>query len=411
MKNEKSSFGKRIAAIVASILLLFAKSSEATIASPAETLKLPAVTNEMTFKDSQNFYRIGRYYGDFKAIAEETIPLENILSTSVGEETCDTMVPQGLAILDDMILVTAYDGIDGYKNELRLHSYKKEYTDKLESEEGHKPHNSVIYVLDRKTKEIIVTLELPDINHVGGITVDDNYAYIAKSLEKNISVISLDKLRRIVENVKLQERKTAKIFYDKTLECNCDASFVSMREDENGKKQMVIGTWNPLPNSSVIRIFDFNESGELELNQRIRVNSSANGAKFVRRDGEEYLLVSCSLGRALDSKLIVYKTSKDEEGKLKIDEKSRFTLPPMLEEIEETTDEEGKRKLVIGTEIFSNRYEIGRQKVFPTGLIVADLDLVLDRDGKKTKDQEKPIVGDALEIDPVRKEYEDEEVR
>ena len=160
-----------------------------------------------------------------------------MLSTPVGGEVCDTMVPQGLEIVDGMILVTAYDGIEGYKGELTLHSYRKEYREKLEKEANHMPHNSVIVVYDQKTKERLTTIELPDMNHVGGITSDGENVYIAKSIDEIISVISLDKIKRAVQLSKEEGIKTAKIYYDRNLDCKSDASFVTMRESEDGTNQ------------------------------------------------------------------------------------------------------------------------------------------------------------------------------
>ena len=404
--KEKSSLRKRITAILASVLLMFSKSSaDLSLGSAPENR--PAISSELLLKESQNFKEVFNNYRDFKSIGQDIIPLEEILDTVVGEEHCDTMTPQGLASFENYLLVTAYDGIEGYKKELKLNSYRGDYREALKQEEGHNVHNSVIYVIDKNNKDVVTTIELPDINHVGGIAVDEKNAYIAKSSDEKISVISLDKIKDAITLSKDAGIKTVKIDYDKELDCKCDASFISIRKRDNGKNQLVVGTWRPLPSSSSIRIFDMQEDDTLTLNQQFKTNSSANGAMFVKRGEDEFFLVSCSIGKVLDSKLFVYDVQEDNGGKLDLNLRSRFLLPPMLEEIDEYIAEDGSRKLAIGSEIFSKRYEINRQPVYPNGIMIVDLDKVLDR---KIKDVNKEFEAPMGDIDPedVIKKEDDE---
>ena len=325
-----------------------------------------------------NFRQVANSYSDFNYVGNQIISLEDIFSTPVGEEICDTMVPQGLEIVDGLILISAYDGIDGYKNELALHSYNRENKDELERQRNHKTHNSVIIVLDQQTKEILTTIELPDINHVGGIAVDNDRVYIAKSMDKELSVISLDKIKEAVKLSKTINAKSYKVEYDDHLDCGVEASFVTIRKRRNCNNQVVIGTWHPFPNNSNLRIYNLTDEGKLELSQNILVNSSANGATFIERDGQEYLLLSCSLGRVLNSNLIVYDVKENDEGIINLKKKTNLELPPMIEEIAEYENEDGKRMLAIGTEGFTKRYKIGSGKYIPKGIMITDLNAVLD---------------------------------
>ena len=405
--ENKSSFKKKIAAVLASILLMFSKASANTNAIPTLPNDTPVAEKELNIK---SFSSLAKNYKDVGAISEDIIPLDEILSTHIRGEVCDTMVPQGLAVSKDFILMTAYDGIEGYKTELRLHSYNAKYNQELREEQNHEVHNSVIYILDRKTHEIITTLELPDLNHVGGIATDDENVYIAKSSDGEISVISLERIKRAVERARQEGTKAQRMFYEKKLRCNCDASFITIRE-EDGKKQFVIGTWTPLPGNSTLRIFEMDENQELDQVQKLSVCSSANGAKFVKRGDKEYLVVASSISRNIDSRLYVYEVEKDEKGKMEFTLRSKFILPPMLEEIDEIEDENGERKLLIGTEIFSKRYEIGRQSVYPTGIIVANLDSILDRE---TREEEKSKTDKSSQEfivpSPAKKEDEEDEI-
>lgn len=412
MEKNKNSIWKKIAAIVTSGLLIFSKTGMEAVSQQLEAPSNVTVNSELPEKDMKMFHKLGNHYKDFKAIAEYMISMEETYHTFVAGETCDTMVPQGLDFLDEYILITAYDGIEGYKGELALHSYDKKNRDKLESEKDHKPHNSVIFVYGKDSKSLITTIELPDINHVGGIAVDEKNVYIAKSLERNLSVINRNTLLEKIKNAERNENKETKINYSNTLDCDCDASFVTLRKQKEGKEQIVVGTWNPLPNSSTIRIFDIDKEGKLELSQKININSSANGAAFVEKDGQEYLLVACSLGRSLDSFLHFYEVNTNEDSKIELEGKGRLVLPPMIEEIVEFTGQDGKPKLAMGSEVFTKRYEIGRHKIYPTGIIIADLESVLNREkqkGNKPKKIEETVFQDILKEDEIVIKPEDEE--
>lgn len=382
MENNKKSFWKRISTILLSSLLVFTKGDSLTSAQVLPDPEAPKISSEMNAEEMKNFYSIKKHFKDLEQSAEQIISLEDTFSTPVDGEICDTMVPQGLAIKDGLILVTAYDGINGYKEELKLHSYKKEYKEKLAKESNHKAHNSVIIVLDQKTKKVITTLELSDRNHVGGIAVDDENVYIAKSADEKISVISFDKIKSLVKLGLDQGVKSAKVDYDYDLDVKQDASFISIRHTNNGEEQLVVGTWHPFPGVSKIGIYDFENNNNLTLSQEFQTNSSANGATFIRRDDKEYFIVACSLGRLLNSNMYVYEVDEGIDGKLSMDFRSQTELPPMVEELAEFEDEDGTRKLAIGSEAFSKRYEIGKSKVISDGIIIAKLDNVLDRRNK-----------------------------
>ncbi len=411
--KDNKSFWKRITAILMSTFLAFSHGGSGAAAAKMITdtnIKAAAVAT-MNIEESKNFITISRNYSGYRDVGDRIISLKDLLSVPVGEEVCDTMVPQGLAIKDGLILVTCYDGIAGYKSELSMHSYRKELKEKLQEEGKHDPHNSVIAIIDESTKELLTTIELPDKNHVGGIALDDNNAYIAKSADKNISVISLDKIREAARRGREEGIKTTKLDYDYDMDCGVDASFVSMRENRNGEKQLVVGTWVPFPGVSKLSIFDFGKKQNLIPNQSMTINSSANGATFVRRGDEEYLIVACSLGRILDSNIYVYNVDEAENGKLDLSFKSQMQLPPMVEEVVEF-EENGERKLAVGTEAFTKRYEIGKSNIIPDGIMVTKLDKLLDREGK-TKRLPFDVMTDVYKEDEVvvRRREEDEKDR
>lgn len=397
--EKKNNLLKRIAALAASALLVFARAETKALSAPLEDQKAP-VQNELNIKSAE-FKKLMNHYSDLGVIGEDMISLEDTLRTRVAGEICDTMVPQGLTQVDDMFLVTAYDGIEGYKKELKLYSYDSEYKEKLEAESHHKPHNSVIYAFDRDTKKLLATLELEDRNHVGGITADDKNVYIAKSKDKKVSVIALDKIKEAAEAGRDAGNVARKISYDSELDCDSVASFITSRRDESGKWQLGIGTWSLNAEESKMRLYDFTSNGELSLNQEIPIQESANGAEFVRRDGQEYLLVSTSYGRQANSRLFVNEISNGEDGKLETTEKTSVGLPPMAEEVVAYVGKNGDMKIAIGTESFSNRYEIGRPKVYSQGIVMTDLGRLVNMPNRNAP--RKPENPQVVETEEIRK--------
>ena len=402
MEEKKGGFWKKIGAIFMSAFLALSGGEIVVAQTPRLDSGRPHVESENLVEEWANFNMIMDRYPQFRESGERIISLRDIKETPVGGEVCDTMVPQGLETLDDYLLVTAYDGIEGYKRELELHSYRKDMREKAAAEQNHHAHNSVIIVLDKNTNRILTTLELEDKNHVGGIAIDDKNAYIAKSSDGEISVISLDNLRQAIKENVDGGIESSKISYDENLRCDCDASFVTTRETNDGRTQLAVGTWKPFPGVSTIRIFDFNDEGLLELNQTFATNSSANGAKFVRRGDEEYFIVACSLGRSLNSNLFVYNV-EELDGDIILSQKSHMSLPPMTEELAVIENEDGSRSLLVGSEAFSTRYEIGKRDIVSNGIMVMDLDTILDMEKEPRK------VGELINTDIYMEEQIEKE--
>lgn len=394
---EKKSLLKRIAAIAASAFLVFARSETQALGAPLQEQKTP-VQNELNINNTE-LEALGNHYSDLGIIGEDMLSLEDVLHTKVSGEICDTMVPQGLTEVDDLFLVTAYDGIHDYKKELKLYSYDSKYKEKLKVESNHKPHNSVIYAFDKNTKKLLATMELEDRNHVGGIAADDKNVYIAKSKDKKVSVISLDKIKEAAEAGRKAGNDVRKIKYDRELDCDGVASFITTRQDVDGKYQLAVGTWSLNSKESKIRLYDMEENGNISLNQEIPIQESANGAEFVRRAGQEYLLVSTSYGRTFSSRLFVNQVYKNINGMLQTNEKTSIELPPMAEEVVAYTGKNGDMKIAIGTESLSNRYEIGRPKIYSKGIVMADLGRLVNMPNKNLpRTLDKPGIPTSDEI-------------
>ena len=126
------------------------------------------------YRYEEVFEEVLAEYGQLKGLYCETYSsaVPGLESTDFSYTATDQMVPQGICIAGEFMLITAYD---------------KE-----------KEHNSVIYILsneDPTEREFLAALILPDQNHVGGITCDGSRVWIAKSTTGYLSVISLERIR------------------------------------------------------------------------------------------------------------------------------------------------------------------------------------------------------------------------
>ena len=413
MEKEKKGFWKRIGALIMSGFMAMsgitveAKALDSGNANNPNAVKMERNVDIDAIRNN-DFKKLLQKYEDIKMIGDDLFSISEIMQTRIESDVCETMVPQGLTVVDDMFLITAYDGIEGYRKELQLNSYIKEYRDKLKELSNHETHNSVIYVFDKETKKQITTIELPDKNHVGGIAYDGKNIYIAKSTDRQVSVIPVERIKTIVDVAKVLGQMTTYVDYESNIDCDGNASFVGIRETRNGKKQLSVGTWSIKQKDSKVRLYDL-ESEEPELVQEIPIQLSANGAEFVYgEDGEEYLLVASSLGRKRNSVLFINRIEENEEGKIEAQAINSAVLPPMVEEVTSFQGEDGKTKIGIGTEAFSKRYEIGRAKNFAKGIIIADLESLLHlpkREMPKIKHTEAIVE----EIDDLREREEEEE--
>ena len=101
--------------------------------------------------------------------------IPGLAQTDQGKNTvCRTMIPQGVCVAGNYLLVSAYDN----KSEVEVKDSNYKHSDK---------HNSVIYVIDKNTKKYITTIILENnTSHVGalawnGKTGSDGLIYIADS--------------------------------------------------------------------------------------------------------------------------------------------------------------------------------------------------------------------------------------
>lgn len=103
-------------------------------------------------KLSHQFWRKKRKFQHFLKDTNSYYPIPGLSVTNILGDICNTMVPQGICVCEDYVLITAYDSL--------------------------KKYNSVIYVL--KNHHIVTTLIYDKKTHMGGICYDGSYIWIAE---------------------------------------------------------------------------------------------------------------------------------------------------------------------------------------------------------------------------------------
>lgn len=249
---------------------------------------------------------LSRYdqFGEFYC-GEYSTAIPGLENTSFVVSSTDQMVPQGICIAQEYMLITAYD---------------------KEGEE-----NSVIYVLsdqDPSDRKLLTIIVLPDQNHVGGITCDGSRVWIAKSTTKYISMITCERIREAVE---LGQDTVFLENYDASLYCGVTASFISYQDQRLwvGTSQSFLTKQGQL---TVFRMLDGGEPLRLVRQFTMEIPAHSQGISFVEQNGRNYLLLNTSNGRFRDSALYVYEEFINDE-RVILKGKYQYTFPPMVEEL------------------------------------------------------------------------------
>lgn len=313
---------KKSVSIVLAMLMLIGVFAAAPITAQAKT------TTDYRYGDETD--ETFSEYSEFSDIAICFTPLPGLEKTDVitdsGIETCDTMVPQGICVAEDYILITAYCRINEYLSDLKKHPGN--VNDSIvEVEKNHHRHNSVIYVLDLSGK-YLKTLTLDDDNHVGGIAYHRGYVWVAKSTDCQLSAIPLES----IDNAVAKQGKTMTIPYYQTVDCGCTASFLTAFNDS-----LWVGVYDEEKDGSLNQVNVCEDGDErLFLSKPVRslpIECGANGATFAYAEGNTYLTVNYSYGRNKASKTSVYTVDLSADDSKALTLKNNFVTPPMAEEI------------------------------------------------------------------------------
>lgn len=266
-----------------------------------------AIMTSTDYRFQERFLRTLKRYGQFQSMYQEeySTAIPGLAYTSLNGTGSRQMVPQGICIAGDYMLITAYD------------SSGKE--------------NSVVYVLsneDATNRSFLTTLILPDKNHVGGITFDGRNLWIAKSTTGYVSGLPYDLLK---EAVATGDDNYTVASYSENLYCGVTASFISYGED-----RLWIGTYR-FGGTGCGMLYSYRlgtsqEGMYLERESATQIPPYAQGVTFLEEQNDAYMLLSTSCGRYNDSKVYLYQMYEAQDGPGFL-ELARYNFPPMAEEL------------------------------------------------------------------------------
>lgn len=264
---------------------------------------------------------LGRYQGFQKLYKEKfSTAIPGLEYALIDDFVCGQMVPQGICLAGDFMLVTAYDNTRKYMQDT---GKRTQYQEKC----------SVIYVLSNekpKQRELLTTIVLPDVNHVGGIAFDGNTVWIAKSTTKKLSAIDY----RIIWQAAFSGKQSYKLEnYTVTVDCGVTASFLTYADSK-----LWVGTYQNLTtNKGGLRCFDIireNQQTKLALEYSCQIPAYANGVAIAEISGRHYMAIVSSQGRYVDSKIYLYEMIRDKITNRKLLlYLDAYRFPPMAEEV------------------------------------------------------------------------------
>lgn len=313
MRKNTESFLKYsviLSIITAAWWLLAAEGLSPAVVSFFQNLEDTVTAQNITSTDyrySDEFEDTLNHYKNFQSLYREeySTAIPGLAATDVMGNVSTQMVPQGICIAGDYMLVTAYDNNGG---------------------------NSVVYVLSNEepdNRRFLTTIVLPDANHVGGITYDGKRVWIAKSTTRKCSVIDYNIIKNAAES---RENSYFLNSYTQNVTCGAVASFIAYHDG-----RIWVGTYsNRNSGMGTLRSYDIIEGEKLALAEReeITIPGYANGVSFMENDGDTYMAVSTSKGRYFHSEIYFYKVAKDIDGERNLYYNyGSGKFPPMAEEL------------------------------------------------------------------------------
>lgn len=251
-----------------------------------------------------------------------TLTLEDYQNNTAGPSICTSMTPQGIALSDKYLLISAY-----------CHTGK---------------HHSVIYMVDRETHELIKTITLFDKSHVGSVTYDDINeliwvcCYDEKSSYAYVRAFSL----QAADNY--DEQAGIPITYTKNypIKTQKRASFMTFFNDA-----LYIGYFSKnIDSEFTVQRFALTESGDLVVSPNVDKQNESEpdsiampemkeiingGMQGYARNTHETAILR-SYGSTDDSKLLLFESVSDDIGTLDLTDANAnavYMLPPMGEEV------------------------------------------------------------------------------
>lgn len=214
------------------------------------------------------------------------------------------MIPQGLSIMNDVYLITAYD--------------------------ENKNNNSVCYVIN-KSGDVINIVDLNTKSHVGGIIYDDKNNLIW--IPDNNGILNAYRSEEFLTKTKV----TSKYAFDNISDGLVDfqnknknlIAFLTIKDNH-----LYIGNFS-INESILVKEFDIISNDEkisLKYIRNFNVPAKTQGMLFYKKDNKDYLIISNSYRRRSKSHIYVFEYDENNNNYL-VDNAKEITLPPLLEQI------------------------------------------------------------------------------
>lgn len=227
--------------------------------------------------------------------------IPGLVTTNIDGFSSTAMCPQGITFAGNYLLQTAYD---------------------LNGEE-----NSVIYVMDKKTKELLTTLILPSLTHAGGICYDGVNIWVPTGTKVS-SIFFTD-----IEDAVASGDPYYYVEYNTTCSLGITASYLTYY-----KNKLWIGTYDELKatNMHSYIIKDKDTAPTLTLADTIVMPTRVQGAVFTSQ-GTLILSRSCQLRKGLRGymrQLDVYRPNltKSENGVIALGDLANTVEMPSMNE-------------------------------------------------------------------------------
>lgn len=287
-----------------------------------------------------------RNYSEYVSNAVNRYPdLQRSIKTgNIKVPSEDEMVPQGITTTGKYIIITAYD----YKNK----------------------EDSKCYVLN-KGGELINTVSLDTVSHVGGVAYDSKNqllwipdkdgvlnAYDSDTIMRDAKATAKYKFTDLGEGLNENKNKYSDII-----------DYLCLYDE-----YLYIGSFH-LKNSGLVkkyRIVGHDNEVKLEYVRQFKVPSLVQGISFFEQNEKEYMILSRSFGRNNNSKIQIFEYNDViEDYSLSYLDRITLVLPPMLEQNIVYNEE-----LYMLFESNANKYRDSIIKV--DSILVLDLDRVLE---------------------------------
>ncbi|MBQ4067975.1 MAG: hypothetical protein IJC76_01865, partial [Lachnospiraceae bacterium] len=257
---------------------------------------LRAIVNIEIYEASEKNHLTGKTYngtlGHYLVGGNIYYPIPGVRNTNVLGKNCATMVPQGICRMDNYILITAYDGIPK-KSERKFNSEIGSYEEKS-SYLARNAYNSVIYLLT-VDGTYITTLVYNKACHMGGVTYDGKYVWIAEG-DSGVSAISKTNILRAAEVATKKKAKSIKLsgIYKINLSKLSKASYCTYFDNK-----VWFGTFNEYGSGHIYgySVNYSNGTPTLTAVRYIKAPRYTQGICFYKEKNNVYLAAATSYGR------------------------------------------------------------------------------------------------------------------